>query len=176
MNAEGSIQAITEIPAAVREIYLTVWEMKQTEIMRRAALRSAFVDQSQSLNIHIRDNSNATLRGVMFTGWNLGLKTGSYYIRTRAAADAIKNNIAAGATVTPRLTPMANPTNARTLQDAHTSRDLPNRDLPNRVHTPRYKMITDALGVGSSSESGEDTVNTDGAVCVMDEGCVHCSS
>ena len=97
INGDGSIQGISEIPAAVRDIYKTVWEIKQIDLMRRASRRSAFVDQSQSLNIHLRENSNNNLRGVLFEGWNLGLKTGSYYIRTRPAAKAIKNNMATSA-------------------------------------------------------------------------------
>lgn len=95
ISNEGSVQHIEGISRDIAQIYLTVWEMKQSELMRRTALRSAFVDQSQSLNIYIRENSNAVLRGVMFAGWKLGLKTGSYYIRTRPAAAAMKNNIAA---------------------------------------------------------------------------------
>lgn len=90
----GSVQGIDEIPEHVQEIYKTVWELKQSELMKRASLRGAFIDQSQSLNIHIKDNSNSTLRGIFFTGWKLGLKTGSYYIRTPPAAQAMKNNIA----------------------------------------------------------------------------------
>jgi ribonucleotide reductase alpha subunit len=68
--------------------------MSQLEIMRRAALRSAFIDQSQSLNIHLTNNSSEILRGVFFAGWKLGLKTGSYYVRTKPAARAMKNNVA----------------------------------------------------------------------------------
>ena len=95
VNNDGSLAGIEEIPADVQEIYKTVWEMKQSELMKRAALRSAFVDQSQSLNIHLSDNSNAVLRGVFFSGHSLGLKTNSYYIRTRAGFKPMRNNIAA---------------------------------------------------------------------------------
>lgn len=95
INSDGSVHGLVEIPQEIRNIYSTVWEMKQSELMKRAATRLAFIDQSQSLNIHIRDNSNAILRSVFMTGWKLGLKTGSYYIRTQPAAKAMKNNIAA---------------------------------------------------------------------------------
>ncbi len=91
---DGSVQGIEIIPEDVRKIYLTVWEMKQVELIKRAASRLAFIDQSQSLNIHLTDNSDKMLRGVFLAGWKYGLKTGSYYIRTRAAAKAMKNNIA----------------------------------------------------------------------------------
>lgn len=95
MNAHGSVQHIEEIPKNVRDVYLTVYEMSQKEIMNRASIRQAFVDQSQSLNIHLRDNSNPTLRGVFFHGHKIGLKTGSYYIRTLIDSSAMKTNISA---------------------------------------------------------------------------------
>lgn len=90
--ADGSVAGIEEIPADVREIYKTVWEMKQTELMERSALRGAFIDQAESFNVYLRDNSNSVLRGVMLKGHKLGKKTGSYYIRTQPAAKALKNN------------------------------------------------------------------------------------
>jgi ribonucleoside-diphosphate reductase alpha subunit len=91
---DGKLSGIESIPAEVRNIYMTVWEMKQTAIMRRAALRHVFVDQGQSLNIHLPDNSSRYLRGVLNVGWELGNNTGSYYIRTPPASDPLKNNIA----------------------------------------------------------------------------------
>lgn len=90
---EGSIQNIEEIPADVKEIYKTVWELSQQELMTRTAKRTAFVDQGASLNIHLTDNSDTKLRSVMWWGWQMGLKTISYYIRTPPAAVALKNNI-----------------------------------------------------------------------------------
>lgn len=95
MNNNGSLQSCPEIPADIREIYKTVWEMRQTQIMQRAGLRQAFIDQGQSLNEHITDNSNGVYRGILNIGWELGLNTGNYYIRSRAAVDPMKNNIAA---------------------------------------------------------------------------------
>lgn len=91
--AEGSLQNIEEIPAPVREIYKTVWEIKQRDIMDRTSRRQAYIDQGQSLNIYASKNNNATLRGVFFRGWELGLKTGSYYTRTRAPGRAMTNVI-----------------------------------------------------------------------------------
>jgi len=91
INNNGSVMEIDSIPADVREIYKTVWEMPQSELMRRSALRSAYIDQSQSLNIYLSDNSDRVLNAVFDAGHRLGLKTGSYYIRTRAAFSALKN-------------------------------------------------------------------------------------
>merc|ERR1712207_64645 len=68
----------------------TVWEIKQRTILDMAADRGAYIDQSQSLNIHMVDASTSKLSSMHFHGWQLGLKTGMYYLRTKAAADAIK--------------------------------------------------------------------------------------
>jgi ribonucleotide reductase alpha subunit len=87
---DGSIQDIDIIPQQVRDIYKTVWEIPQRELIMRSAQRSAFIDQSMSMNIYLRDNSDKTLRSVMRLTWSLGLKTGSYYIRTKPATSARK--------------------------------------------------------------------------------------
>lgn len=94
INNNGSIQSIEHIPAEVREIYKTVWEIGQKGLMLRAALRAAFVDQSSSLNIRVPEITSAICRDMMFTGWKNGLKTGSYYVQARPQAQAMKTNIA----------------------------------------------------------------------------------
>merc|ERR1712038_700944 len=85
----GSVQSL-DLPADVRELYKTVWEIKQRIVLDMAADRGAYIDQSQSLNIHMVDATTAKLSSMHFHGWQLGLKTGMYYLRTKAAADAIK--------------------------------------------------------------------------------------
>ena len=89
----GSVQYIPEIPAEMKELYRTVWEIKQKSILEMAADRGAFIDQSQSLNIHMEDTNFGKLSSLHFTAWKLGLKTGMYYLRTRPAVDAIKFTI-----------------------------------------------------------------------------------
>jgi ribonucleoside-diphosphate reductase alpha chain len=89
----GSIQYIAEIPVELKELYRTVWEIKQKSILEMAADRGAFIDQSQSLNIHMEDTNFGKLSSLHFTAWKLGLKTGMYYLRTRPAVDAIKFTI-----------------------------------------------------------------------------------
>merc|ERR1711877_28838 len=79
-----------ELPAQVKALYKTVWEIKQRVVLEMAADRGAYIDQSQSLNIHMIDATTAKLSSMHFYGWQLGLKTGMYYLRTKAAADAIK--------------------------------------------------------------------------------------
>jgi ribonucleoside-diphosphate reductase alpha subunit len=86
----GSVQYIAEVPAELRELYKTTWEIKQKSILEMAADRAPFICQSQSLNIHMTDCTPAKLSSMHFYGWKLGLKTGQYYLRTKAAVDAIK--------------------------------------------------------------------------------------
>jgi ribonucleoside-diphosphate reductase alpha chain len=89
----GSVQYIPEIPAELKELYKTVWEIKQKSILEMAADRGAYIDQSQSLNIHMEDTNFGKLSSLHFAAWKLGLKTGMYYLRTRPAVDAIKFTI-----------------------------------------------------------------------------------
>merc|ERR1712139_617006 len=86
----GSVQRVESIPADLKALYKTVWEIKQRHILDMAADRGAYIDQSMSLNIHMVDATTAKLSSMHFHGWQLGLKTGMYYLRTKAAADAIK--------------------------------------------------------------------------------------
>merc|ERR1711981_1114163 len=85
----GSVQQL-DVPSDVKELYKTVWEIKQRIVLDMAAHRGAYIDQSQSLNIHMTDATTAKLSSMHFHGWQLGLKTGMYYLRTKAATDAIK--------------------------------------------------------------------------------------
>lgn len=92
---KGSIQDIAAIPDHIKEIYKTTWEIKQKSILEMAADRGAYIDQSQSLNIHMVDANPAKVSSMHFYGWKLGLKTGMYYLRTKAAADAIQFTVEA---------------------------------------------------------------------------------
>merc|ERR1719266_321146 len=85
----GSVQNL-EMPSDLKELYKTVWEIKQRTVLDMAAARGIYIDQSQSLNIHMVDATTAKLSSMHFHGWQLGLKTGMYYLRTKAATDAIK--------------------------------------------------------------------------------------
>jgi ribonucleoside-diphosphate reductase alpha chain len=86
----GSVQNIPEIPTEMKEVYKTVWEMSQKRVLQMAANRSIFIDQSQSLNLFVDNATKPKLLAAHLFGWKLGLKTGMYYLRTRAAVDAIK--------------------------------------------------------------------------------------
>ncbi|EMR02992.1 ribonucleoside-diphosphate reductase subunit alpha [Cesiribacter andamanensis] len=88
--ANGSVQDIPEIPQHIKDLYRTVWEISQKAIMDMAADRGAYICQSQSLNIHIQDPNFGKLTSMHFYAWKKGLKTGMYYLRTKAAASAIQ--------------------------------------------------------------------------------------
>ncbi len=90
ISANGSIQNIPQIPDNLKAIYRTVWEISQKSIVEMSADRGAYICQSQSLNIHMQDANFGKLTSMHFYAWKQGLKTGMYYLRTRAAADAIK--------------------------------------------------------------------------------------
>lgn len=87
--ASGSVGAL-DIPDALKALYKTVWEIKQRVLVDMAADRGAYIDQSQSFNVHMSDPNFGKLTSLHFYAWKRGLKTGLYYLRTRAAADAIK--------------------------------------------------------------------------------------
>ena len=88
--ANGSVQDIAEIPQNIKDLYKTVWEISQKAIIDMAADRGAYVCQSQSMNIHLRDPNFGKLTSMHFYAWKAGLKTGMYYLRSNAATDAIK--------------------------------------------------------------------------------------
>ena len=93
MEANGSIQKIKEIPKNIKLLYRTVWEISQKSVIDMAADRGAYICQSQSMNIHMQDATFGKLTSMHFHAWKKGLKTGLYYLRTKAAVDAIKFTI-----------------------------------------------------------------------------------
>ena len=86
----GSIQNIPNIPTDIKALYKTVWEISQRTIVQMAADRGAYIDQSQSLNIHLKEPTMGKITSMHFAGWKLGLKTGMYYLRTMAASAPIQ--------------------------------------------------------------------------------------
>merc|ERR1712165_4637 len=109
ISNNGSVQNISVIPKDIKALYKTVWEISQKTVLKQAADRGAFIDQSQSLNVHIADPNFGKMSSMHFYGWKLGLKTGMYYLRTKPAAQAIQftvdksriaNSVAKGASGT----------------------------------------------------------------------------
>ncbi|HEY1061016.1 MAG TPA: ribonucleoside-diphosphate reductase subunit alpha [Daejeonella sp.] len=113
IRANGSVQHIEEIPKEVRELYKTVWEIKQRNLIDMAADRGAFICQSQSLNLFVDNPTTAKLTSMHFYAWKKGLKTGMYYLRTQAASKAVQFTVEkqGGKTlepVVPKLDPVQN--------------------------------------------------------------------
>jgi len=90
VEANGSVANIPEIPQNIKDIYKTVWEISQKRIIELSADRGAYTCQSQSMNIHIQNPNFGKLTSMHFYAWKSGLKTGMYYLRSKAATDAIK--------------------------------------------------------------------------------------
>lgn len=88
--SRGSIQGIERIPKPIRDLYKTVWEISVKTTIKMAADRGAFIDQSQSFNIHVAEPNYGKLTSIHFFAWKAGLKTGMYYLRTKPAANAIQ--------------------------------------------------------------------------------------
>ena len=99
--AKGSVQGIPEIPQNIKDLYKTVWEISQKAIIDMSADRGAYICQSQSLNIHIQDPNFGKMTSMHFYAWKKGLKTGMYYLRSRAATDAIQFTVDKNAVAQP---------------------------------------------------------------------------
>jgi ribonucleoside-diphosphate reductase alpha chain len=93
MAANGSIQQFDEIPADIKEIYKTVWEISQKVVIDMSADRGAYICQSQSMNLFLENPNFSKLSSMHFYAWSKGLKTGMYYLRSKAAVDPIKFTI-----------------------------------------------------------------------------------
>ena len=90
MMANGSVQNISNIPQEIKDLYKTAYELSQKVIIDMSADRGAYICQSQSLNLFVEDANFGKLSSMHFYGWQAGLKTGMYYLRTKAAVDPIK--------------------------------------------------------------------------------------
>ena len=122
ISANGSVQGIAEIPQNIKDIYKTVWEIKQKTIIDMAADRGAFICQSQSLNIYMTEPNFGKITSMHFYAWKRGLKTGMYYLRTTSAAEAIKFTVEKQAE--PAITPLVN-AKEQNLSDLACSLDNP---------------------------------------------------
>ncbi|SNY95197.1 ribonucleoside-diphosphate reductase subunit alpha [Flagellimonas pacifica] len=90
MRANGSVQDIDVVPDDIKELYKTVWELSMKDVIDMSRHRGYFIDQSQSLNLFMENANYSKLTSMHFYAWKSGLKTGMYYLRTKAAVDAIK--------------------------------------------------------------------------------------
>ena len=105
ISHNGSVQNIDGIPDNIKEIYKTVWEIKQRNLIDMAADRGAFICQSQSLNLFVDAPTTSKLTSMHFYAWRKGLKTGMYYLRSKAASQAVQFTVEkqGGKTVEPLI-------------------------------------------------------------------------
>jgi ribonucleoside-diphosphate reductase alpha chain len=116
---DGSVQNIDAIPKEIRERYKTVWECKMRSIIDMAADRGAFVDQSQSMNLYVENPDLKKLTAMHFHAWNRGVKTGMYYLRSKAKSQAQKF------TIDPRLEKQLK---EKTLSTSSSALSLPSQE------------------------------------------------
>jgi ribonucleoside-diphosphate reductase alpha chain len=161
----GSVQGIKEIPDWVQALYKTSWEIKQRTLIDMAAQRGAFICQSQSLNLSMENPTYAKLTSMHFYAWKQGLKTGCYYLRTKAPVMAQKF------TVDPRLI-QGSVAQANTLVDQDVSESESDEEL-----TPAEKKARDrAALVERLSKEYEQSVKEAKEAAANGEGCTMCSS
>jgi ribonucleoside-diphosphate reductase alpha chain len=116
----GSVQQIEEIPDAIKEIYKTVWEIRQRNLIDMAADRGAYICQSQSLNLFVETPSASKLTSMHFYAWKSGLKTGMYYLRTQAASQAVQFTVEKQ-----QSAKMVEPQGGKMVEPLLTQQDLP---------------------------------------------------
>jgi ribonucleoside-diphosphate reductase alpha chain len=165
----GSIQEISEIPESVRALYRTAWELKQRTLIDLAAARGAFICQSQSLNLFVADSTYAKLTSMHFYSWKKGLKTGCYYLRTKAPVTAQKF------TVDPRLLAAISANVSSTSSVAETDDDSPyNSDSEDSCDEKEPEMTPE------QKKKAERTALLERLAREYEEeqakGCVSCSS
>jgi len=86
----GSVQSIERVPEEMKALYKTVWEISQKTVIEMSAGRGPYIDQGQSLNVHMQEPNFGKLSSMHFYAWKAGLKTGMYYLRSRAAVNAVQ--------------------------------------------------------------------------------------
>ncbi|XP_070149815.1 ribonucleoside-diphosphate reductase large subunit-like [Polyergus mexicanus] len=157
----GSVQNIERIPDDLKALYKTVWEIPQKVILEMAVDRGAFIDQSQSLNVHIGDPTTEKLTSMHFFGWRSGLKTGMYYLRTKPAANPIQFTVDKS-----KLRNNDSISNASTV--TNTPIQSPNKDDANDDNVERRNQLSQ-----EASKNLETMV-----VCSRKNGesCMSCSS
>ncbi|ODV98594.1 hypothetical protein PACTADRAFT_48317 [Pachysolen tannophilus NRRL Y-2460] len=146
ISDNGSIQNLPNVPDELKALYKTVWELSQKHIIDMAAERAAYIDQSQSLNIHIKAPTMGKLTSMHFYGWKKGLKTGMYYLRTQAASAAIQFTVDA------------------VLAKEASSRVADLSQLQRKIYKPRQFVITANAEISSSGSSKQSSPATESSV------------
>ncbi|MBK8832549.1 MAG: ribonucleoside-diphosphate reductase subunit alpha [Saprospiraceae bacterium] len=152
--SNGSVQHIEGLPQDLKDRYKTVWEISQKAIIDMSADRGAFICQSQSLNLFVENATMAKLSSMHFYAWQKGLKTGMYYLRSKAAVEPIKFS----------------------LSEKH-QRKYVNANQMTGVDTIIEQPKASETSVSNSLDNMTPAMDVaSGPVCTMEEGCVMCGS
>ncbi len=156
--SNGSVQHIEGLPQELKDRYKTVWELSQKAIIDMSADRGAFICQSQSLNLFVESATIAKLSSMHFYAWQKGLKTGMYYLRSKAAVEPIKFSLSA----------------------KHQQRFLSDDQKEARDTAGEDTASAQEKTLSSASKSKLDDMTpsmdvSDGATCTMEDGCIMCS-
>lgn len=160
MASNGSIQDMN-LPQEIKDLYKTVWEMSQKVIIDMSADRGAYICQSQSLNLFVESPNFAKLSAMHFYAWNKGLKTGMYYLRSKAAVDPIKFTLSAKH----QNKSVQRKENAPVTEVAAVSTNAPAPEM-----TPVNTVTVDTVLTAKGLQEAE------GQVCTMEDGCLSCGS
>jgi ribonucleotide reductase alpha subunit len=163
----GSVQNVAVIPKNLRDIYRTVWELKQRDLIDMAADRGAFIDQSQSFNVFIAEPTTAKLTSMHFYAWKKGLKTGMYYLRTQPAAKAIQFTVDQQKLRAAREVKSTSPSASPTKVNGTTTTGAPSSPLQSQAP---------AAQAAAGGQKAAEPFEADGEVCRMEEGCLVCGS
>ena len=166
ISNNGSVQNIEAIPEAIKSRYKTAWEIPQKILIDMAAARGAFICQSQSLNLFVAEPTYAKLTSMHFYGWKKGLKTGCYYLRTKAPVTAQKF------TVDPRLLAAVQGSTTVQIDDDKDSEHGDSSDEEDA--TPKVETKTEKLN--RLVREYEEEVARSKAAAETGEGCLLCSS
>jgi len=170
--ANGSVQNIAEIPDDLKELYKTAWELKQKTLIDLAADRGPYICQSQSLNIFMKDANHKKLTSMHFYGWQRGLKTGTYYLRTQAAADAIKFTVDLEALKkTAEAQQLLKPDDGITFDGELNATSNQPTPLATHTHTASTALASDTATITDAAG------NVIGNICRLDDpDCIACSA
>jgi ribonucleoside-diphosphate reductase alpha chain len=171
MQSNGSIQDFEDIPQHLRDLYKTVWEISQKVVIDMAADRGAFVCQSQSMNLFVENVNFGKLSSMHFYAWQKGLKTGMYYLRTKAARDAIKFTVDKD-----QLVKQSDDGDGQVKQGARKAL-TPSPSPGERGAAPRAKAaVAGGSAQGFEEISAEQTAAV-GKTCSLDDpDCIACSA
>lgn len=153
MASNGSVQNITGLPDDLKALYKTAYELSQKALIDMAADRGAFICQSQSLNLFVENANYSKLSSMHFYGWQKGLKTGLYYLRSKAAVDPIKF----------------------TLSDKF-QRVQANQTVEKPIFDTNTPVVTSEQEVTELENINSEVAIPEGQVCTMEEGCLMCGS